>query len=379
MILNWLLVAAVVVGVLYFFVRPSLNATHESSAVVSKEKSVIKNAQSATFAAGCFWCTEAVFQEYPWVLDAISGYAWGEEVNPSYDDVVAKKTSHREAVRVIYDENQVDYATLIELMLKSIDPTDAWGQFADRGFQYSTAIFTHTDEQKEIAHRVLLENVESYDKPIVTKILPYTTFYEAEEYHQDFYKHSAERYGRYKKGSGRTKLFEESGLNDMQKEALQEAALNQSPYDPTTFVKPSDAFLRETLTSSQYKVTQKDWTEKPFFNKYWDNKAKGLYVDIVSWEPLYSSRDKYKSWTGWPSFVKPVSEDFVTLHEDTQLWSVRTEVRSAIADSHLWHVFDDGPDDRGGKRRCMNSASMDFIPLQEMEERWYWEWIESVE
>lgn len=326
---------------------------------------VIEWTEVATFAAWCFWCTEAVFQEEPWVLDAISGYAWWTLPNPTYEQVWYGKSDYREAIQVTYNPGAISYDRLLELMFKSIDPTDAWGQFGDRWFHYTTAIFPHTDEQSVIAIEAISALQKDYEKPIDTKVLPFTTFYEAEEYHQDFYKHSAERYGRYKKWSGRTKHFEETWLDEILED-------QQSSW-------VDKEALRARLTPLQRKVTQENWTERSFDNEYRDNKAEWLYVDIVSWEPLYSSKDKYKSWTGRPSFTKPISPEVVTLHEDKSLWATRTEVRSAQADSHLWHVFSDWPDDAWWLRYCMNSASMNFIPLDEMEQSWYWDRIEYVQ
>lgn len=351
--------------------------THDSSQGATQQQ--LDEASIATFAAWCFWCTEAVFQEYPGVLDAISGYAWGVEKEPSYEEVASGKTSHREAIRVFYDPALVSYETLLDLMFKSIDPTDAWGQFTDRGFQYTTAIFYHTVGQQRIAEEYIDKLEQQSDKPIVTKVLPFTTFFKAEPFHQDFYKHSKERYARYKDWSWRGTYFEESGLNDLQEKALAEEQAKQNKlvwdgtYEPKT-----EAELRELLSSMQYRVTQNDGTEPPFANLYRNNEQEWIYVDIVSGEPLFSSKDKYKSGTWWPSFVKPIAEDVVTYHEDTLLWTPRTEVRSVLADSHLGHVFDDGPIQAWGKRYCMNSAALEFIPLNEMKRRGYEEWIDAV-
>jgi len=279
--------------------------------------------QVATFAAWCFWCTEAVFQEEPGVLDAISWYAWWVIANPTYEQVWYGKTDYREAIQVTYNENEISYERLLDLMLRSIDPTDWWGQFGDRWFHYTTAIFAHTDEQRS---------------------------------------------ARYKKWSWRTAHFEETWLDEI---------LEAQKYPKKELYDQDD--LRSQLTPLQWKVTQEDGTEPSFKNEYRDNEEPGLYVDIVSWEPLYSSKHKYKSGTWWPSFTQPITEDAVTLHEDNKLWAKRTEVRSAEADSHLGHVFTDWPQDAWWLRYCMNSASMNFIPLNEMEKRGYGEWIEYVE
>lgn len=324
--------------------------------------------ETATFAAGCFRCSEAAFQEEPGVIDAIAWYAGGSEVDPTYEEVSAQKTSHREAVQVVYDPAQVSYLRLLEIMWRSIDPTDPDGQFVDKGFQYTTAIFYHTEQQRQQAEQSLLALEESavYDKPIVTNILPFTTFYRAEPYHQDFYKHSAERYKRYKDWSGREEYYDQM---DDKSDATPTTAF--VPFDVTTFQKPDDEQIRKRLTRMQYRVTQRDGTEPPFANKYRNNEAPWIYVDIVSWEPLFSSVDKFDSGTGRPSFTKPITAEAVTTHTDTSLWTSRTEVRSTYADSHLWHVFDDGPAELGWRRYCMNSASLRFIPKETMAQEGY--------
>lgn len=344
----------------------------------------------ATFAAGCFRCSEAAFQETEWVYEAIAWYAWGSKVNPTYEEVASGQTDHREAIRVIYDPTNVTYEDLLRIFRRQIDPTDAWGQFVDRGFQYTTAVFYHTEEEKELAEqsKMDLEMMWLYDNPIVTSILPFTSFYEAEPYHQDFYQNSKQRYDRYKKWSGRESYRDEiEERSELLEDDVSEDSLppswegNELPSleKREDFEKPSKDALRQDLTWMQFRVTQNDWTEPPYANAYYDNKKPWIYVDVVSGEPLFSSRDKYKSWTWRPSFVKPIADEVVTLHEDNSLRMTRTEVRSRFADSHLWHVFNDWPADRGGKRYCMNSASMRFIPLEEMEVEGYGEWMEFVE
>lgn len=348
---------------------------------------VSEGMQKATFSGGCFWCTEASFQEQKGVISAVSGFTGGEEKNPTYKEVATGQTSHREAVQVTYDPQIIDYTTLLEVFWTHIDPTDSGGQFADRGYQYTTAIYYHTPEQKSLAEKSgkALEDLKKFPDPIVTEILPSQDFYPAEEAHQDFYKKSSEYYKQYKKGSGREGFIEKNWakeffleLEDLSDEASakeeeKEAQIKStSSYDLT----PEEIEERlKTLDPLSYHVIAEGGTESPFNNAYWDNKAEGIYVDKVSGDPLFSSTHKYDSGTGWPSFHTTLQEEAVTLHEDNALSIPRTEIRSAKGSSHLGHVFDDGPAEKGGKRFCTNSASLLFIPKEEMKEKGYEKWI----
>jgi len=320
----------------------------------------------AYFAWGCFWCLEGIFESQKWVVEAHTWYIGWPEETATYAGSSTPHTKHREWVRITYNPSEINYQKLVELFWTQIDPTDAGWQFADRGFQYTTAIFYDGEEEKQIAEnsKKTLEDSGKFDAEIATEIVALTPFYEAEHYHQDYYKKAATRYKAYARLSGRKWFIEENW-----KDRISE--LTEQTYGTTG--------LKERLTPLQYHVTQEEGTEPPFNNEYWDNKEAGIYVDIIDGTPLYSSLDKFDSGTGWPSFSKTIDEDVVTEHIDTKLFITRTEVRSQSSDAHLGHIFSDAPKELGGIRHCINSASLRFVPFDELETEGYEEYVELFE
>lgn len=306
----------------------------------------------ATFAGGCFWCMVKPFEEWPGIEKVVSGYTGGHTVNPTYKEVCSETTGHTEAVQITFDPETITYERLLEVYWQQIDPTDAGGQFHDRGSSYRPAIFYHSEEQRLAAEKSKRELDASgrFERPIAVAIEAAKPFYPAEDYHQGYHRTNPLRYKLYRSGSGR------------------DAFLKRHWRDSA-----DDNQLRARLTPMQYEVTQNSATEPPFRNEYWNNKREGLYVDIVSGVPLFSSLDKFDSGCGWPSFTRPLAEQLVEEKRDFTHGMIRTEVRSAGSDSHLGHVFEDGPAETGGLRYCINSAALRFIPKEEMEREGYGE------
>ena len=300
----------------------------------------------ATFAGGCFWCMVKPFDEYEGVESVISGYTGGYTENPTYEEVCTDLTGHIEAIQITFDDELITYKELLDIYWSVIDPTQVGGQFADLGHHYKTVIFYHDEVQREEAEKSKeeLEKSGLYNKPIATEIRKAETFYPAEDYHQYYYKKNPDHYNRYYHGSGRAKYI-------------------------------NKIWAKKNLTPLQYEVTQNSATEPPFENEYYNNFEEGIYVDIINGEVLFTSKDKFDSGCGWPSFAKPIKKGILSFYEDYSHNMERVEVKGSKSGAHMGHVFDDGPKEMGGLRFCINSASLRFIPRDKMIEEGYGEYL----
>jgi len=330
--------------------------------LIMTNSSFAQETEKAIFAGGCFWCMEPAFEGLDGILEVVAGYSGGKEKSPGYAEVSSGRTGHLEAIEITYDPSKIKYEDLLDIFWKNIDPTDKDGQFADKGSQYTSAIFYTTENQLKLAEasKENLENLKVFDRPIITAIRKAQTFYPAENYHQDYYKKNPIHYNAYKEGSGRKTFlqYQWGGRENMRICPLRLKTKNENKD------------LKNILTPTQYQVTQENKTEPAFKNEYWDNKEEGIYVDIVSGKPLFASTDKFDSGTGWPSFTKPIDQDCLVEKQDDTLGVSRIEIRSQKSDSHLGHVFSDGPGP-DGQRFCINSSALRFISKEDLEKEGY--------
>ncbi len=354
-------------AVIIFFVAATLTmgfaAAQQRTTTTEADDRPMKaeNLKEMYYAGGCFWGVEEYFSRIPGVSGVTVGYANGKTGNPTYEEVCSGNTGHAETVHVSYDPDKVSLKTLTEQFFKIINPISVNRQGNDIGSQYRTGIYYIDESDRPVIQAVMAQVQKKYDRPLAVELVPLTSYYLAEDYHQDYLK---------KNPNGYCHISFDS-LKDLQdKEAIR--------VDPDKYVKPSDAALKATLAPEVYNVTQKAGTERSFSGKFWDHKEAGIYVDIVTGEPLFSSADKYDSGCGWPSFTKPIDAAVIVEKEDRSHGMVRTEVRSRVGNSHLGHVFPDGPKDKGGLRYCINSVALRFIPYADMDKEGYGEFKPAV-
>ena len=331
--------------------------TYADNTTSSKEQKMTMESKQEQriiyLAGGCFWGLEAYMERIQGVTDAVSGYANGKGDTTNYQLLHA--TDHAETVKVTYDPNKISLDKLLQYYFRVIDPTSINKQGNDRGRQYRTGIYYQDGADKAVIEQALAQLQTKYKKPVQIEVQPLKNYIVAEEYHQDYLKKNPNGYCH-----------------------IDITKADEPVIDEKDYPKPSDAELKAKLTPLQYSVTQNKHTERSFSNEYWDNFQPGIYVDVTTGEPVFSSNDKFESGCGWPSFTKPIAKEVVHYQTDNSFNMQRTEVLSRAGNAHLGHVFDDGPKDKGGLRYCINSASIKFIPLAEMEKAGYGYLIQSI-
>ncbi len=306
-------------------------------------------------AGGCFWGTEKYLQNITGILSTEVGYANGNTENPTYKEVCNHNTGHAETVKVEYEDTVIGLPYILELYYDVINPVSVNRQGGDIGSQYRTGIYFTDEQDVEIIEKSIAKLQERFKEKIAIERVPLRNYYKAEEYHQKYLDKNPEGYCHI-------------GADKFEKA---KKAVDKSQ----KYARKSQEDLKQNLTKEQFEVTQHSATERPFQNEYYDEFREGIYVDITTGEPLFMSYDKFESGCGWPSFSKPISKEILEEVADHSLGRHRTEVRSSHGDTHLGHVFEDGPLESGGLRYCINSASLKFISKDQMEEEGYGEYL----
>lgn len=340
------LVATPVIGLILLFVHGidfAYSAAEDGDSEMKRE---------IVLAGGCFWGVQEYFSRLSGVSATEAGYAQSRVESPTYRDVCSGNSGATEAVKITYDPARISLATILAHFFRIIDPVAVNRQGNDIGTQYRTGIYYQKPAEKAVAAAIMISEASRHSAPLAVELEPLENFYSAEDYHQDYLK----------KNPGGYCHINFDSLND-----------------PAPASGALSAALKKQLPSEVWQVTQQNGTERPFSGKYNELAEPGIYVDVVSGEPLFASADKFSSGCGWPAFAAPIAPDAVLNKPDTSHGMQRVEVRSSIADSHLGHVFNDGPVERGGLRYCINSAALRFIPLKDMEKEGYGAYVREVE
>ncbi len=301
-------------------------------------------------AGGCFWGTEKYISLINGVVSTEVGYANGKTENPTYDEV-CNGSGHAEVVKVEYNKDLISLNFLLYLFYKSINPISLNRQGGDTGIQYRTGIYYVDENDKDIIKNSIENLQKKYNEPIAIEIKSLDNYFKAEEYHQKYLEKNPYGY---------------CHISEEKFQKSQNAIVN-----PELYTKLDDETLKEILSETQYNVTQKSSTEPSFQNEYFHHFEEGIYVDITTGEPLFSSNDKFDSGSGWPSFYKPIDPNVIKENVDYNYGMLRTEVKSRVGDAHLGHVFEDGPYEKGGLRYCINSSALHFIPKNELDKEGY--------